>query len=276
MKNIIKLFSLAALVFVAGCTDPEDIITGDAQEGVFLNLEGSGTLAGAPEPGIDLADATISFQATQLDYNVSIPFGEERVSELVAYKSFNGTTIELGRASGSAGLSIKLTTLSEFLSGFSGLSADDLRVGDQIAFYTEIHMTDGRVLIDNSANLTVSISCLADLTGTYLVTNSWCSPLFTVIITQNPDGSYHLTSADGGGLSKCTTNSSLANAGDIVEQCGEILPSTALDFGTDGGYGIGDITGGTWDAQNGVITMNHVQGFTGNWPSEWTSTYTRQ
>lgn len=118
--------------------------------------------------------------------------------------------------------------------------------------------------------------CFADLSGTYLVTNDWCFPSVTTTITKNPDGSWHLGSADGFWLDQCTGNAGLFNAGDITELCGEILPSTALDFGTDGGFAIGDVLGGTWDAENGVLTMNHIEQFFSGGPREWTSTYTRQ
>ncbi|MBK6263463.1 hypothetical protein JKA74_00335 [Marivirga sp. S37H4] len=278
MKNILYVFLLSAIVF-AGCTEPENLVTGTAQEGAFLSLSGSGSLAGAPAPGVELEDATISFQATILDYNVKVSSDASVVDELVAYKSFGGEVVEISRTSASSdeGLSVNYETIGDFLSGFSGVASSDLRVGDQISFYTEIVMKDGRVLVDKEATLNINVSCLADLTGTYLVTNTWCAPSFTVEITQNADGSYYLPVADGGGLSKCTANTTLPNYGSIIEQCGEILPTDELQYGTGGsGNAIGDITGGSWDAENGIITLQHTQGFTANWPSEWESTYTRQ
>ena len=277
MKNIFKIFLAATIILVAGCTEPDDIITGNAKTGAFLSLSGSGSLAGSPEAGADIEDATITFQETILNYQVEVASGIEEVNQLTVYKSYKGETVEVTSVSASEGVNIEFTQVSEFLSGFSGVAESDLRVGDMILFYTETEMKDGRVLRDKAADLGVSISCLADLSGTYLATNDECNPTpFEVTITKNPDGSYYLTVADGGFLSKCTSNTTLANAGTIVEQCGEILPSTALDFGTDGGYGIGDILGGSWDAENGILTMEHKDVFFNGGPYEWTSTYVRQ
>ncbi|WKK78367.2 hypothetical protein QYS49_15850 [Marivirga salinae] len=276
MKTINYIFLALFIGLVSSCVEPVDLVTGETKEGALLSLSGSGALSGAPEVDVPIENAKISFQRTILNYNVSVASNAEIVDQLIVSKTYGDQVVEIGTFSVEEGVALQLSTLSEFLQGFSGVTADDLRVGDQIVFKTEMVLNDGRQVIDNSATLAVNVSCLADLTGIYLVTNSWCSPSFEAEITQNPDGSYHLTVADGGGLSRCTTNDALNNAGTIVEQCGEILPSTALDYGTDGGYGIGDITGGSWDAQNGILTMQHIQEFTPNWPSEWESTYVRQ
>ncbi len=140
-------------------------------------------------------------------------------------------------------------------------------------------VTGGSNVIASGKQITLTLFylCYSDLSGTYLVTNDACSPSFTVEITKNVDGSWHLTSADGGFLSKCTPNASLLNAGNIVELCGAIQPTGNLDFGSDGGsYDIGDITGGTWDADNGILTMTHTQSLWSTRPGSWTSTYVRQ
>ena len=129
----------------------------------------------------------------------------------------------------------------------------------------------------NSLTLTFVYQCFADLSGTYLVTNDFCLPSFTTTISANPDGSWQIGSADGGFLHQCTSNTSLLNAGNITELCGDILPSGNLDFGTAGFSGaIGDISGGTWDAENGILTMSHSENFFNGGPFTWTSTYTRQ
>ena len=132
--------------------------------------------------------------------------------------------------------------------------------------------------ISSIKTTTISIiyQCFADLAGTYLVTNDFCSPSFEATITADPGGSWHISSADGGFLHQCTTNTGLLNAGNITELCGDILPSTNLDYGTDGGFGIGDILGGTWDPVTGTLTMNHRDVFFNGGPFEWTSTYVRQ
>lgn len=281
-KNFQKLLYIPVILILAfsSCNESEDIITANAKEGAFLTVEGSsGTLAGAPESGVELEDATMDFEVAELTYDVSVASGAPDVSELVVKKTFQGETIEVARVSGTEIL-VEYDDLSDFLQGFD-VTSDELRVGDVIQFQTDIIMKDGRTLVNKDASLNIQVSCVADLSGTYSVTNTSCpgDPDFPFIatITKNADGSYHITSADGGFLHRCTGNTTLLNAGDIVEQCGTILPSTDLDFGSTGGsYDIGDITGGTWDAANGILTLNHTQTFFATRPSEWTSTYVRQ
>lgn len=282
MKNIYKLFlgvSVISLLTTA-CNESEDVITADAKEGAFLSIAGSsGSLAGSPEGGVDLADAEITFQEALLTYTASVVAGADQVSELVVVKTFGDQKVEVARTSESTIL-VEYATVAEYIAGFEGVTATDLRVGNVIGFQTEIIMKDGRTLVNAGAAFNIGVSCLSDLTGTYSVTNSGCNNAnfpFTVTVTKNADGSYHLTSADGGFLHRCTANSTLVNAGNIIEQCGEILPTGDLDFGSaNSTYDIGEIGGGTWDAATGTITMEHSQSFTGNWPSEWTSTYVRQ
>lgn len=124
--------------------------------------------------------------------------------------------------------------------------------------------------------------CYSDLSGTYAVTidhtrcqNDPYGPNFPfmVEISANPDGSWHLSSADGGFLGRCTGNAGLDNAGNIVELCGEIQFSDDLDYGS---LDIGTITGGTWDDATGTLILEHKQSFSANWPSTWTSKYVRQ
>ena len=124
--------------------------------------------------------------------------------------------------------------------------------------------------------------CPHDLVGTYTVTidhtrcqNAPYGPNFPfeVTITKNPDGSWHLSSADGGFLGRCTANSGLDNAGDIVVVCGEVQFSDQLDYGS---LDIGTITGGSWDEATGTLTLHHTQSFSANWPSNWTSIYVRK
>lgn len=133
-------------------------------------------------------------------------------------------------------------------------------------------------VFSNSKNTTLTFvyQCYADLSGTYLVTNDGCANFvpFTTTIVANADGSWRVAIGDGGFLGYgCTGNPGLDNGANITELCGDILASDDLDYG---GLGIGNITGGSWDAENGILTMNHTQTFTGNWAGSWTSTYTRQ
>src|SRR5690606_35990447 len=161
-----KLCILASFLFVFSCNESEDIITGDAKEGAFLSIKGSsGQLAGAPDPSKSLDSAVIEFQAVALDYGVKVSNGEENVSELVVYKVYGEQKVEITRGN-AEGLSVEFSDIDGFLNGFSGVSSTDLRIGDVVTIMTEIHMRDGRVLIDPTATLNVQVSCLADLSGT--------------------------------------------------------------------------------------------------------------
>ncbi|MEP2025897.1 MAG: hypothetical protein ABJH98_13860 [Reichenbachiella sp.] len=285
MKNILYIYILASAVLFSSCNDSEDLMTDGAMEGAILNISGSsGSLAGAPAAGMDLADAEIEFQLAELNYNIGFEGNSGlNVDKLIVTKTYDGQTVEVAEANGgkNGSLSVEYSSLSDYLEGFDGVSESDLRIGDVIAFKTVIVMNDGRELDYPSGNLSIGISCLADLSGTYMMTNTVCptSPSLPreVTITKNADGSWHLTRADGGLLSTCSTNTTLLNAGNIIEQCGEILPSIDLDFGSAGGsYDIGDIAGGTWDAASGTLTMEHTQSFFSWAGASYTSTYVRQ
>lgn len=121
-------------------------------------------------------------------------------------------------------------------------------------------------------NINIRYICFADLSGTYTMTNDYCDPQVEgMTITSNDDGGWDLSTADGGLLQYCTPNTGLVNAGSIIEVCGDILPSSS--FGFCGSNGIGCITGGTWDAESGTLTLQHNDTFFG--VGAYTSTYTR-
>lgn len=138
--------------------------------------------------------------------------------------------------------------------------------------------TDGNV-VNNAKPIVITFvyQCFADLAGTYTVTNDFCNPSFTATISANADGSWHITSADGGFLHQCTSNTSLLNPGDITELCGSILATGNLDFGSANFYGaIGDISGGSWDSVTGTLILEQSEAFFNGGPFSWTSTYIRQ
>ena len=109
------------------------------------------------------------------------------------------------------------------------------------------------------------------------MTNSVCASVLTVGIAPNSDGTWAIDRADGGLLSLCSTNSSLFNPGNITVVCGAVLATGDLDFGSgNSSYDIGDITGGSWDAVSGTLTMEHVQSFFSWAGSSYVSTYVRQ
>lgn len=127
-----------------------------------------------------------------------------------------------------------------------------------------------------SSLVNVSYICFADLTGSYSVTNSVCGtgssgtiPL--IDIAKNEDGGWDLATADGGLLQYCTSNTGLVNGGSIIVVCGEVLPSDDITF--CGSNGIGCITGGSWDEETGVLTLELNDTFFG--VGDYTATYTR-
>lgn len=129
------------------------------------------------------------------------------------------------------------------------------------------------VISDTGDELAVAISyiCFADLTGTYTMTNSVCSAEVTdVTITKNDDGGWDLSTADGGLLQYCTSNTGLVNDGSIIVVCGEIRPASPSFCGSNG---IGCITGGSWDAETGTLTLQHNDTFFG--VGNYTSSYVR-
>ncbi|MEM6642956.1 MAG: hypothetical protein AAF616_08255 [Bacteroidota bacterium] len=131
---------------------------------------------------------------------------------------------------------------------------------------------DGNVVAGAPITINMLYLCFADLSGTYTVTNDFCNPTYQVEISQNPDGSWYATVLDGAFLNRCTSNVTLENWGNFNEVCGVIQPSTDLRFGS---LGIGIVLDGTWDQDNGILTMSHEDTFFNGGPFMWTSTYTR-
>ena len=128
--------------------------------------------------------------------------------------------------------------------------------------------------------VTLAYSCSANLTGTYELDNDLalaCNGLpTTTSIAANGEGGWVIGIADGGLLAQCTSNTSLVNTGSILVVCGEVFPQGQISFCASNG--IGCITGGTWDPDNGngVLMMTHNDSFfNGSGLGDYNSTYTR-
>lgn len=284
MKNIKYIFlAMVSLLTVASCeTDADTVAAVKDEAGALIKISASSNSAilGSPESGVDLKDAIVSIATAYLDMTISMTSGSQNdIAKVEVVKSYNGgEEIVLGE-SATLPYNLVVSSLDDFLAG-TGVTADKLRIGDQITFKTKITQKDGDVYYYNSGSghFNLTVNCSADLSGTYLVTNDACMPSFTTTISKNDDGTWYIESGDGGFLHLCTGNSTLVNWANITVICGVVQPSGNLRFGSDGGtYDIGDISGGSWDQENGVLTMNHSQNLTSNWVAgEWTSTYTRQ
>ncbi len=276
MKNIIKSISLLIVMglSVTSCILDDDNLADTFNDGPnftsFANL--NQTVSAVADGNIVNANVNIQLEGPNLvgfteDVNltISVDAGNTTAIEGVHY-TLNNTSITLTAANNYLGV-IPVNVITDGI-------VPPLAVAPILTF--KFASADGTNVIASgkATALTLIYQCFADMSGTFLVTNSLgCGISKTTTITQNADGSWRFGTADGFFLDSCTTNSGLLNGGNIVELCGEILATGDLDYGS---LGVGTITGGTWDAENGIVTLNNINTWTTNFPPDWVSTYTRQ
>lgn len=280
MKRI-SSFIIAGLCIVLACVEDETLID---------QIEASPNLVGfhtATQSLSGVADGTI------YDFNVPLKVFGPSVKEI------NGSvtaTVAIDPSSTAVegthfALENKTITLSKDGDFLGTLPIQMLSQGIAAPLATAPKLVLSVSSVDGAGNVIASAKkitlnffylCPHDLVGTYEVTidHTRCKSApydgnfpFEVTISKNPDGSWHLSSADGGFLGRCTGNAGLDNAGDIVVVCGEVQFSDVLDYGS---LDIGTITGGTWDEETGTLTLKHTQDFSANWPANWTSVYVRK
>ncbi|AUC82345.1 hypothetical protein [Lacinutrix sp. Bg11-31] len=279
MKNIKKLLGLLTIaLMVFSCTDDysEAIeVSGNAGFLVDVSTQSSGALLGSPETGTPIADAPVTVSEAALDLNVLLVAGDlSTVSEVKITKQINNGTISVVAQSTTLPLNVSISSIAEFLQG-SGLTESDLRIGDVVKFVVQVVKTDGQVYqFDNQGRFNLTLNCSSDLTGTYVMTNTVCASSEMVTISQNSDGTWALSQADGGLLQFCSSNTTFVNPGTIEVGCGGIVTSTE---GAQycGSNGIGCITGGSWDQNSGVLTLDNTNTFFTWAASSYTSTYVR-
>ncbi|EKF54509.1 hypothetical protein I215_12263 [Galbibacter marinus] len=280
MKKInILLASLFIASFTTSCDkDGEEhpIFENRVIAGVEISIEGEGAIQGVPLNPEDLANSPVDFTVSTLEMHVDKASVEDEslISNFELVKQFNGGEETSVATYESLPFDVSLTELSQFTEG-TGISADDLKIGDIFKFAVKVHHANGKSYIYNNHAFNVQVNCFADLSGTYTVTNSYCGAGSTgtipsVKITKTPDGNWNLETADGGLLQYCTQNTTLTNAGTISVVCGEVSGTT--DF--CGSNGIGCIVGGSWDQETGVLTLELDDTFFGI--GGYTATYTRQ
>ncbi|WP_298339365.1 hypothetical protein [uncultured Algibacter sp.] len=278
IKNPVILLSMVMLT-ITSCLLDDDSLTKTFDDGPnFTSFSTLNQTVSAVADGEEkTANVTVELQGPNLvgyteDVAVSISVDADNTTaiENVHYRINSSTVMLLASQNYIATLPITIIT-------------DGIEPPLDVAPILTLTLTDpsGNNVIASSKQTTLSLiyQCFADLSGTYTVTNDWCPGSLrqnTTTITKNADGSWRFGTADGYWLDSCTGNAGLFNGGNVVELCGEILPTGDLDYGTGGGFGIGDILGGTWDAENGIITMQHRETFFNGGPREWTTTYTRQ
>ncbi len=279
MKNL-KYITLAvfSLVLLFSCETDEDTVAKVADEtGVLINVssQSSGAFLGSPEQGIDIPMAPVTISDASLNLVVTQVSGSlSNISKMEVVKSLNGGPEVSVAESSTLPFTVELNSVDELLSGL-GISESDLRIGDELVFKVKAIQTDGDVYYYNASMgvFKLVLNCSYDLTGTYTMTNSVCASVETVTISQNADGTWFASQADGGLLQFCSSNSTLTNQGSFAVSCGGIvLPSSDVRF--CGSNGIGCIQGGTWDG-NTLILQNGNTFF--SWAdSSYTSTYVRQ
>ncbi|WP_242155263.1 DUF4843 domain-containing protein [Aestuariivivens sediminis] len=275
MKNLIKSITLLIALGVSfnSCLLDDDNLADSFDDGPnftsFSNL--NQTVSAVADGELKTANVNIELQGPNM-----VGFSED-VTLTIGVDAANTTAIEGVHYTLSTN-SVTLTKANNYIGTIPvGIITEGIDPPLAVAPIITLEFTDasGTNVIPSSkeTKLTIIYQCFADLSGIYLVTNDACSPSKLATITQNADGSWFLESADGYFLDQCTANTGLYNSGNIVELCGEIIPTNDLTYGF---LDLGTILSGTWDSENGILTLNHRQTFTGNWPGTWTSTYTRQ
>ena len=274
-KYFTKILFLALVVSIFSCdTDDESEILQDRDTaGAILNLSGSAKLLGAPADPSDLPNSEVAISDNELEINVSMVSGDlSNVDHFEIVKQFNNGE-EVSEATFTEfPYTLMYDTFDAFTAGTPATSST-LRIGDVFKYTVKVHQNDGDVYAYSTQSFNVTVNCSSDLVGMYTMTNTVCASSEVVEITQNPDGSYNLSTVDGGLLQFCSSNSSLVNTGNITVVCGEILPS--LDVTYCDGYGIGCITGGSWDQDAGVLSLSHTNDFFTWADAAYESTYTR-
>ena len=279
MKTTIKyLTALTLSLFLTSCLVDDDVTTDAYDQGP--NLSGFTSAAKNLNAVTNGDEYNFTIDLRVIGPNVSTSTEDVNVTVAVdpASTAVAGTHYTLGSMSTTLLASnnyIGSLPITMITNGIMAPLAENpvliLNVTDSSGGGTVVNGSTG------TTTLTFVYQCFADMSGTYLVTNTACNNPFMTTISPNDDGSWFMECGDGGLLHRCTANTGLVNWGNVTELCGDILPSTSLRFGSDNfGGAIGDISGGTWDAVSSTITMDHTQLFTGNWPGAWSSTYVRQ
>lgn len=288
MKKLNYLLTMFfALTLLVGCdTDPDNNAPVKDEAGLIIDVSNSsGALLGSPEAGVPIGDASVTFSDVALNFEITQVLGSlDNVSKFEIVKFLNSDANQ-----GTEGITVAETTtlpfsfsyetIDEFVAG-TGTTVDQLRIGDVFTFRVKIYQNDGDVYYYNNkmGRVSLTINCSYDLTGQYTMTNSVCGISQTVGISQNPDGTWYLETADGGLLQFCSTNSTIQNDGSIAVGCGGVVTAVAGGPGycEGGGYGIGCITGGSWDQDAGILIMEHTDAFFSWSGGTYTSQYVRQ
>ncbi len=179
MKNIgFNKIWIFALLLAASCVDSEDLVTDGAKEGgALLTVAGSeGKLLGLE----DAATGEVTFTDNDLTLHVGLVLGQFGNESFTLVKQFDGQEVEVENFT-TLPFDYSISSVTEFLEGFTGVTASDLRIGDAITYKVKIHTDDGREVYSNDAQLKVTVNCGSDLAATYTVTGLLQRPLSGIV-----------------------------------------------------------------------------------------------
>ena len=171
MRNyniVYKTFCLVSILLL-GCVESEDLVTESAKSGgALLTSSGSGKLLGIP----DGVTGEVSFTDFDLSMEVGLAFAVSDVEGYAIVKRFDGQEVEVETFT-TVPHTFELNSVAEYLAGFTGVAATDLRIGDVFDFVVKITHEDGRVLYSDGAKVSITVNCSSNLAGSYTFSGTW-------------------------------------------------------------------------------------------------------
>ncbi|MDW5287776.1 hypothetical protein [Formosa sp. PL04] len=216
MKKLlyIGVVMLSALSITSCGTDEDTVAPVKAEAGFLVDTSKStGKLLGSPESGVPLDEASITFTDAELTMNAFLSRGNvenlekiEFVKTLILYRPYldedgeeqietiTGEEILVATStdfSTEDPFIVQLNGIDELLEG-TGVTPDELRIGDVLKVKTKITEKTGEVYYFNSSMGTydVTINCSSNLAGTYLVYYSGVG--YPYVVTELSPGLYEM------------------------------------------------------------------------------------
>lgn len=167
----------AVTLFVGCDTDPDNNAPVADEAGIVINVEdSSGKVLGTPLDASDLENSEIAFDDAdvELDFWSLLSLGSyDNVSSLEILKTLNDGPEVIVGSSSTLPFNLVYTSIDEYVSGL-GISASDLRVGDQFTFKVKLYQADGDVyyFAPGMGSFSVTVNCASNLVGMYDVTTT--------------------------------------------------------------------------------------------------------
>jgi len=279
------------LIFLFSCNEELNIPEIKDEAGLLIDISSSnGSLLGEPIEESE-ENGTVTITEAELNFQINLISGSlDNIKKIEIVKLYSKDKNEIVVTSTSElPFSYNINSIDDLLDT-TQLQESDLRIGDYFTFKVKIYKNDGSIFyFDDSHNFILTLNTFLncsdtfDLSGIYSMTNSLandpdldCSLPRLVEISMNNDGTWYAETADGGFLEFCPYDEiySVANPGNFTVKCGVVIPleSNGVSFCKD--YGIGCITGGTWNQEEGILILENTDIFYNY--GNYTSTYTRQ